>query len=137
MFYFVTIFLLNKNISVCISFISLICRNCVSTENNAINMVHCKMPLRNVLCIVSLNIPVHVPPLGQSSRGNDPLHYSPCAAWRHNSRCEESHKKDAWFTICCSMRHVKIFLKLLSRKNVRFFDFYEDKWFWTSALCSC
>ncbi len=38
-----------------------------------------------------------------------------------------AHKKDAWFTICCSMRHVKIFLKLLSRKNVRFFDFYEDK----------
>ena len=23
--------------------------------------------------------------------GNAFLHYSPCAAWRHNSRCEESH----------------------------------------------
>lgn len=30
-----------------------------------------------------------------------------------------------------------LFLKLLSRGNVRFFDFHEGRYFWTSAFRSC
>lgn len=36
-------------------------------------------------------------------------------------------------TICIST----VVLKLLSRGNVRFFDFHEGRYFWTSAFRSC